>query len=62
MFCLFQSRTPNTITIDNCGTEETYDLLAILDFDNVRKRMSVSTLQNVLLCSLEYLLSAEVYN
>jgi len=24
------------------GKEETYDLLAILDFNNVRKRMSVS--------------------
>ncbi|XP_052796931.1 phospholipid-transporting ATPase ID-like isoform X1 [Mya arenaria] len=37
----FKSRTSNSITIEVQGTEETYDLLAILDFDNVRKRMSV---------------------
>lgn len=43
---VFKSRTPNTITIENCGTEETYDLLAILDFDNVRKRMSVIVRRN----------------
>ncbi|XP_053405504.1 phospholipid-transporting ATPase ID-like isoform X2 [Mercenaria mercenaria] len=43
---VFKSRTPNTITIDNCGKEEVYDLLAILDFDNVRKRMSVIVRRN----------------
>ena len=37
-----QSRTMNTITIEVMGQQEVYDLLCILDFDNVRKRMSVS--------------------
>ena len=32
----------NTITIEVMGQQEVYDLLSILDFDNVRKRMSVS--------------------
>ena len=44
--CLFQSRTPNTITIEVHGQVETYDLLAILDFNNVRKRMSVIVRKN----------------
>eukprot|EP00112_Aurelia_sp_Birch-Aquarium-sp1_P008224 Seg1901.2 transcript_id=Seg1901.2/GoldUCD/mRNA.D3Y31 product="Phospholipid-transporting ATPase ID" protein_id=Seg1901.2/GoldUCD/D3Y31 len=38
---IFLRRTPNTITIQVNGKEEKYDLLCILDFDNVRKRMSV---------------------
>lgn len=38
---VFKSRTPNSITIEVNGTEETYELLSILDFNNVRKRMSV---------------------
>ncbi|XP_065059907.1 phospholipid-transporting ATPase ID-like isoform X2 [Rhopilema esculentum] len=38
---VFLRRTPNTITIKVNGNEEKYDLLCILDFDNVRKRMSV---------------------
>lgn len=38
---VFKSRTPTTITIESNGKEETYELLCILDFDNVRKRMSV---------------------
>ncbi|KAF2356558.1 P-type ATPase subfamily IV [Trinorchestia longiramus] len=38
---VFLSRTPNSITISANGTEETYELLCILDFNNVRKRMSV---------------------
>lgn len=37
-----QSRTPDTITIEVGGEEEVYELLTILDFNNVRKRMSVS--------------------
>ena len=37
----FQSRTPTTITIDVQGSEDNYELLHILDFNNVRKRMSV---------------------
>ena len=43
---LFQSRTPNTITIEVKGVEEEYELLAILDFNNVRKRMSVIVRKN----------------
>lgn len=39
---VFKSRSPNTITIEILGQEEVYELLCILDFNNVRKRMSVS--------------------
>uniref|UniRef100_A0A914X167 Phospholipid-transporting ATPase n=1 Tax=Plectus sambesii TaxID=2011161 RepID=A0A914X167_9BILA len=35
---VFKSRTPKSITIEVDGKEELYDLLCILDFDNVRKR------------------------
>ncbi|CAG5125541.1 unnamed protein product, partial [Candidula unifasciata] len=38
---VFKSRTPSTITISIHGQEETWELLSILDFNNVRKRMSV---------------------
>ncbi|KAJ8287108.1 hypothetical protein GJAV_G00047750 [Gymnothorax javanicus] len=38
---VFRSRTPETITIVEMGEQRSYDLLAILDFNNVRKRMSV---------------------
>ncbi|XP_012865415.1 PREDICTED: probable phospholipid-transporting ATPase IM [Dipodomys ordii] len=38
---VFKSRTPETITIEELGTLVTYQLLAFLDFNNVRKRMSV---------------------
>lgn len=38
---VFKSRTQKTITIEVFGKEETYTLLCILDFNNVRKRMSV---------------------
>uniref|UniRef100_A0A8I3XAQ1 Phospholipid-transporting ATPase n=1 Tax=Callithrix jacchus TaxID=9483 RepID=A0A8I3XAQ1_CALJA len=38
---IFKSRTPDTITIEELGTPVTYQLLAILDFNNTRKRMSV---------------------
>ncbi|XP_032153697.1 probable phospholipid-transporting ATPase IM isoform X9 [Sapajus apella] len=38
---IFKSRTPETITIEELGTPVTYQLLAILDFNNTRKRMSV---------------------
>ncbi|XP_015267619.1 PREDICTED: phospholipid-transporting ATPase IC [Gekko japonicus] len=37
----FLSRTQNTITISEMGTVRTYDVLAILDFNSDRKRMSV---------------------
>nr|XP_033791803.1 phospholipid-transporting ATPase ID-like isoform X2 [Geotrypetes seraphini]XP_033791812.1 phospholipid-transporting ATPase ID-like isoform X2 [Geotrypetes seraphini]XP_033791822.1 phospholipid-transporting ATPase ID-like isoform X2 [Geotrypetes seraphini]XP_033791829.1 phospholipid-transporting ATPase ID-like isoform X2 [Geotrypetes seraphini]XP_033791838.1 phospholipid-transporting ATPase ID-like isoform X2 [Geotrypetes seraphini] len=38
---VFRSRTPETITVVEMGETKTYELLAILDFNNVRKRMSV---------------------
>lgn len=38
---VFRSRTPETITAVEMGRQVTYDLLAVLDFNNVRKRMSV---------------------
>ncbi|XP_030386581.1 phospholipid-transporting ATPase ID isoform X2 [Scaptodrosophila lebanonensis] len=38
---VFRARTPNSITIEVMGTLEEYELLNILDFNNVRKRMSV---------------------
>lgn len=38
---VFLSRTPETISIVEMGKQRTYELLAILDFNNVRKRMSV---------------------
>ncbi|XP_062821097.1 phospholipid-transporting ATPase ID isoform X2 [Anolis carolinensis] len=38
---VFRGRTPKTITVQELGRPVTYQLLAILDFNNVRKRMSV---------------------
>ncbi|XP_077935498.1 putative phospholipid-transporting ATPase IM isoform X2 [Halichoerus grypus] len=38
---IFKSRTPETITVEELGTLVTYQLLAFLDFNNIRKRMSV---------------------
>ncbi|XP_062998720.1 probable phospholipid-transporting ATPase IM [Elgaria multicarinata webbii] len=38
---VFKSRTPETITVEEMGKLVTYQLLAILDFNNDRKRMSV---------------------
>ncbi|XP_030920291.1 phospholipid-transporting ATPase IC isoform X2 [Geospiza fortis] len=38
---VFLSRTQNTITISEMGVQRTYDVLAILDFNSDRKRMSV---------------------
>ncbi|XP_032378970.1 probable phospholipid-transporting ATPase IM [Etheostoma spectabile] len=38
---VFRSRTPETITLCEMGRAVTYQLLAILDFNNERKRMSV---------------------
>ncbi|CAD7087028.1 unnamed protein product [Hermetia illucens] len=43
---VFKSRTPNSITIDVMGRTEEYELLSILDFNNVRKRMSVILKRN----------------
>lgn len=38
---VFRARTPETITLYEMGQAVTYQLLAILDFNNMRKRMSV---------------------
>uniref|UniRef100_A0A8P4G9X8 Phospholipid-transporting ATPase n=1 Tax=Dicentrarchus labrax TaxID=13489 RepID=A0A8P4G9X8_DICLA len=38
---VFRSRTPETITAVEMDRSVTYELLAVLDFNNVRKRMSV---------------------
>uniref|UniRef100_A0A3Q0S9R4 Phospholipid-transporting ATPase n=1 Tax=Amphilophus citrinellus TaxID=61819 RepID=A0A3Q0S9R4_AMPCI len=38
---VFRSRTPDSISIVEMGKQHSYELLAILDFNNVRKRMSV---------------------
>ncbi|XP_033927142.1 phospholipid-transporting ATPase ID isoform X2 [Melopsittacus undulatus] len=38
---VFRSRTPKTITVQELGADITYQLLAILDFNHIRKRMSV---------------------
>ncbi|XP_056146769.1 probable phospholipid-transporting ATPase IM [Lampris incognitus] len=38
---VFRSRTPETIEVMEMGKRITYELLAVLDFNNVRKRMSV---------------------
>uniref|UniRef100_A0A669C6M0 Phospholipid-transporting ATPase n=1 Tax=Oreochromis niloticus TaxID=8128 RepID=A0A669C6M0_ORENI len=38
---VFRARTPETVTLCEMGRTVTYQLLAILDFNNVRKRMSV---------------------
>ncbi|XP_076587302.1 phospholipid-transporting ATPase ID-like [Chaetodon auriga] len=38
---VFRSRTPESVTIVEMGQQRSYELLAILDFNNVRKRMSV---------------------
>jgi len=38
---VFTKRTPRSITINFNGQDEVYELLCILDFNNVRKRMSV---------------------
>uniref|UniRef100_A0A8C3AA08 Phospholipid-transporting ATPase n=1 Tax=Cyclopterus lumpus TaxID=8103 RepID=A0A8C3AA08_CYCLU len=38
---VFRSRTPETIIAMELGRQVVYELLAVLDFNNVRKRMSV---------------------
>ncbi|XP_032070253.1 phospholipid-transporting ATPase ID [Thamnophis elegans] len=38
---VFRARTPTTITVVEMGEMVVYELMAILDFNNVRKRMSV---------------------
>uniref|UniRef100_A0A8C0G3C0 ATPase phospholipid transporting 8B3 n=1 Tax=Chelonoidis abingdonii TaxID=106734 RepID=A0A8C0G3C0_CHEAB len=38
---VFLSRTQDTITLSELGMERTYSMLAMLDFNSVRKRMSI---------------------
>ncbi|XP_055380477.1 probable phospholipid-transporting ATPase IM [Condylostylus longicornis] len=47
---IFRSRTPESITIEILGKREEYELLNILDFNNVRKRMSVILKKNGRIC------------
>ncbi|XP_013785389.1 phospholipid-transporting ATPase ID-like [Limulus polyphemus] len=43
---VFKYRTPTSITIETMGEEQVYELKGILDFNNVRKRMSVIVKKN----------------
>lgn len=43
---VFKERSSNSITIEVMGKREVYELLCILDFNNVRKRMSVILRRN----------------
>ncbi|KAJ8898024.1 hypothetical protein PR048_003384 [Dryococelus australis] len=43
---VFKERSPNSITIEVMDQTEVYELLCILDFNNVRKRMSVILRKN----------------
>ncbi|XP_015123681.1 phospholipid-transporting ATPase ID isoform X2 [Diachasma alloeum] len=43
---VFRERSPNSITIEVMGKREVYEVLCILDFNNVRKRMSVILRRN----------------
>lgn len=56
---VFRSRTPGTVTTQELGKAVTYTLLAILDFNNIRKRMSVIGNSNThsRCCWLKYALS-----
>ncbi|KAJ1107721.1 hypothetical protein NDU88_005110 [Pleurodeles waltl] len=38
---VFVARTQDTITVNELGVERTYNVLALMDFNSVRKRMSV---------------------
>uniref|UniRef100_A0A8C7X9D5 Phospholipid-transporting ATPase n=1 Tax=Oryzias sinensis TaxID=183150 RepID=A0A8C7X9D5_9TELE len=38
---VFRSRTPESITVIEMGRKVVYELVAVLDFNNIRKRMSV---------------------
>lgn len=43
---VFLSRTQDTITIKEMEQEQTYEMLALLDFNSVRKRMSIIRTRN----------------
>ncbi|XP_044005984.1 probable phospholipid-transporting ATPase IM isoform X3 [Aphidius gifuensis] len=43
---VFRERSPNSITIEVMGKREIHELLCILDFNNIRKRMSVILRRN----------------
>lgn len=51
---VFRARTPETITIVEMGETKIYKLLAILDFNNVRKRMSVIGMSPLFLYFVPY--------
>ena len=53
---VFKSRTAKTITVSIKGQEKVYDVLNMLDFNNIRKRMSV-------ICRIDkYMLGTESKN
>lgn len=43
---VFLSRTQDTVTIKELEQEQTYEMLALLDFNSVRKRMSIIRTRN----------------
>lgn len=43
---VFKERTPNTVTVEVMGEPRVHELLCILDFNNVRRRMSVVFREN----------------
>jgi len=42
LLCEWQVHSASYITVEELGNTEVYELLCILGFNNVRKRMSVS--------------------
>lgn len=58
---VFRSRTPGTITTQELGEDVTYTLLAILDFNNIRKRMSVIGMLSTNIPPLEYVCLLHIY-
>ncbi|VVC36361.1 Hypothetical protein CINCED_3A000306 [Cinara cedri] len=43
---VFKERTPNSVTVDIMGETRVHELLCILDFNNIRRRMSVVFREN----------------
>lgn len=58
---VFKERSPDSITISVMGREEVYDLLCILDFNNVRKRMSVVVQVRIWLTPLVIMISIKIF-
>lgn len=43
---VFKERTPNSVTVEVMGETRVHELLCILDFNNIRRRMSVVFREN----------------